>query len=149
MGKFVNTDWRVVVITDSGTADLSNHSFGVDTPSEKEQVDVSGFSPTGTREFLPGVEDQTITIRLLQDFGSSSVHATLNPIYTSGSACVVWVQPDSDAGTSDTNPIYGGSAHLYTYNASGGGELNSRAEVEAVFKPADGSLFSWGTAPPS
>lgn len=149
MGKFLNTDWKVVIVSSSGTADLSNHAFGVDTPSEKEQVDVSGFNPDGVREFLPGLEDQTLTVKFLQDFGSASVHATLNPIYTSGSACVVWVQPDSDAGTSDTNPIYGGSANLYSYDGAGGGELNSRSEIEAVFKPANGAAFTWGTTAPS
>lgn len=143
MGKFVNTDVKVVV----GTTDLSDHAFNVDTPSEKEQVDVSGFSPTGTREFLPGLADQTIEVQFLQDFGSNSVHAVLNPLYTSGTQFVVFVQPDSDAGTSDVNPVYGGTATLYSYNGLSGG-LNERSEVTATFKPASGSTFSWGTVAP-
>ena len=52
MAKFLLTDVRVVV----NGRDLSDHAVSVDTPSSKEQVDVSGFSPTGTREFLPGLE---------------------------------------------------------------------------------------------
>jgi hypothetical protein len=143
MSKYLNVDVKVVV----GTADLSDHAFRVDTPSEKEQVDVSGFSPNGTREFLPGLADQTITIGFLQDFGSGSVHSVLEPLYTSGSTFPIFVQPDSDAGTSTTNPIYGGSATLYSYNGLNG-ELNARGEVEGVFKPAPNSLFSWGTVAP-
>lgn len=128
-----------------GTVDLSNHAFNVDTPQEKEQVDVSGFG--GTREFLPGIEDATLTIQFLQDFGSNSVHATLYPIYTSGSAVAVYVQPVSTDGTSATNPLFGGSANLYTYNG-GAATLNQRQEITAEFKPAPNSLFSWGTVSP-
>ena len=51
MSKFLLNDVRVVV----NSVNLSDHAFNIDTPSEKEQVDVSGFSPTGTREFLPGL----------------------------------------------------------------------------------------------
>lgn len=141
MGKYINTDVKVVV----NSVDLSNHAFGVDTPSEKEQIDVSGFSPTGTREFLPGLADQTIEVRFLQDFGTNSVHQTLNPLYTSGTTFVVSVQPDSDTGTSATNPVYGGTAVLYSYNGLSG-ELNARGEITATFKPAPNSLFAWGTA---
>lgn len=140
MGKYLLTNAKVVV----GTADLSDHAFGLDTPETKEQVDVSGFSPSATREFLPGIADQTLEIRFLQDFGSNSIHNTLEPLYTSGSAFVVYVQPDKTAGTSDTNPIYGGSANLYDYNGLSG-ELNARGEITATFKPAPGSKFSWGT----
>jgi len=141
VGKYINTDVKVVV----NSVDLSNHAFGVDTPSEKEQIDVSGFSPTGTREFLPGLADQTIEVRFLQDFGTNSVHQTLNPLYTSGTTFVVSVQPDSDTGTSATNPVYGGTAVLYSYNGLSG-ELNARGEITATFKPAPNSLFAWGTA---
>ena len=103
------------------------------------------MSVSGTREFLPGLADQTIEVRFLQDFGTNSVHQTLNPLYTSGTTFVVSVQPDSDTGTSATNPVYGGTAVLYSYNGLSG-ELNARGEITATFKPAPNSLFAWGTA---
>ncbi len=143
MAKYINTDVKVVV----NNRNLSDHAFRVSTPSEKEQVDVSGFSSTGTREFLPGVADQTIEVSFLQDFGTSSVHATLEPLYTGGSVFPLFVQPDSDIGTSATNPIFGGTASLFTYNGLDG-ELNGRGEVTATFKPAAGSRFAWGTVAP-
>ncbi len=143
MGKRLNTDVKVVV----GTVDLSSHADSVDTPSEKEQVDVSGFNANGTREFLPGLADQTITVQFLQDFGSGSVHATLYPLYTGGSAFAIFVQPDSSDGTSATNPVYGGSANLYSYNGLNGA-LNDVGKTEAIFKPANGSSFTWGTVAP-
>lgn len=143
MSKFIFTDGKVMV----NGRDLSDHAFRISTPDEKEQVDVSGFSATGTREYLPGLADQTIEVSFLQDFGTNSVHQTLQPLYSSGTAFAMFVQPDSDAGTSAANPLYGGSASLYSYNGLDG-ELNSRGEVVATFRPAPLSSFSWGTTAP-
>ena len=143
MAKYINTDVKVVV----NGRNLSDHAFRVSTPAEKEQVDVSGFSTTGTREFLPGVADQTIEVSFLQDFGTNSVHQTLEPLFTGGSVFPIYVVPDSDTGTSASNPLFGGTASLYTYNGLDG-ELNARGEVTATFKPAAGSRFAWGTVAP-
>ena len=139
MTKFVSTDWRVVV----NNVDLSNHAFNVDAPQVKDQIDVSGFG--GSREFLPGQEDATLTIQFLNDFGTGSVHMTLSPLFTSGSSFPVYVQPDNGGGTSPSNPIFGGTASLFTYNG-GQATLNQRAELTAEFKPAPNSTFAWGTA---
>lgn len=141
--KFLLGDVKVVV----NNVALSDHAFNVDTPSTKEQVDVSGFSPTGARESLPGQEDQTITIQFLQDFAAAKVHATLEPLYSSGSAFPLYLQPVSAAGTSATNPIFGGTASLYSYNGLSGA-LSARAEMTAEFKPAGGARFTWGTTAP-
>lgn len=145
MSKFLNTSDKVVI----GTTDLSDHAFRLDTPQTKEQVDVSGFSNTLTREFLAGLEDATITIGFLQDFGTNSVHSVLYPLYDSGSVFPMYVQPDGRGGTTGqgTNPIFGGSAILFDYNGLSG-ELNARGEIEATFKPAPNSRFSWGTVTP-
>jgi len=143
MGKMLLTDVKVFV----AGVDLSDHAFGVDTPSEREQVDVSGFNPAGTREFLPGLADETIEVRFEQDFGPGKVHQTLQPLYASGSAFLIYVQPDSDTPGGAANPYFGGSATLFTYNGLSG-ELNARAELTATFKPAPGSHFAWGTAVP-
>ena len=141
-GKFVSTDWRVVV----NQKDFSDHAFNVDAPQEKEQIDVSGFG--GSREFLPGLEDSTLTVQFLNDFGTvNPVHATLYALYSSGTSFPVYVQPFNGGtmSTADaTNPLFGGTAILYSYNG-GNATLNQRAEVTAEFKPAPNSTFAWGT----
>ena len=139
MPKFISTDWKVVV----NSVDLSDHAFDVAIANEKDQVDVSGFSPTGTREFLPGIQDQTITISFLQDFASAKVHATIWPLYEGGSSFPILVQPDSDAGTSSTNPTYSGTASIYSYPTSG--TLNERSEAVMEFKPAPNARFDWSS----
>ncbi len=143
MAKFLTTDVKVVV----ASVVLSDHAFNVDTPSTKNQEDVSGFSPTGAREFLPGQEDQTITVQFLQDFAAAKVHATLNQLYEGGTPFPIYLQPVSALGTSATNPIFGGTALLYDYNGLSGA-LSARAEITATFKPASGSRFTWGTVAP-
>jgi hypothetical protein len=139
MPKFISTDWKVVV----NSVNLSDHAFDVQIGDEKEQVDVSGFSPTGRREFLPGIQDQTITVSFLNDYGNGSVHQTIWPLYEGGSSFPILVQPDSDAGTSSTNPYYFGTANVFSYPPSA--TLNERAEVVVEFKPAPNSLFDWSS----
>lgn len=139
MGKFISDNWKVMV----NGHDLSAYADQIDTPQEKEQIDVSGFG--GTREFLPGQEDATLTIEFLSAFGSNEPHDVLYTLYSSGSHFPVYVQPDADAGTSATNPIYGGTACLYQYNG-GAASLNDVAKFSVDFKPAPNSSFAWGTA---
>jgi len=137
VSKTLATKWKVTV----AGVDLSDHAFDVAVADEKDQVDVSGFSAAGTREYLPGLKDQTITIQFLQDRAAASVHATIYPFYNSGSATTCVVVPLSDVGTSATNPAYGGSANVYSYPAQA--TLNEREEVTVAFRPAPGANWVW------
>lgn len=143
MSKFLLKDVKVMV----GTVDLSSHAFNVDTPGTKEQVDVSGFSPTGGREFLPGLADESIVIQFENDFAAASVHATLEPIYRNGTTTLVYVVPTS-AAVSATNPAFGGQGVLFDYNGLSGA-LNARSETTATFKPAPGGTFQWAATAPT
>lgn len=141
MPKYLLTNALVQV---NGT-DLSTFAFSLDTPDEREQVDVSGFSETGTQEFLPGQRSQTITVGFLQAFGASEPHRVLQPLYESGSAFSLLVRPDKTAAAGPGNPSFGGTASLFAYNGLAGA-LNARGEIEATFRPATGGGFAWGTA---
>jgi len=140
---FLVGDVRVLL----NNVELGDQAFSIDVPMERDQVDVSTFSPTGARSFLPGVKDQTITIGFRQNYASGKVHQTIWPLYDGGSTFPLYVWPDSDSGTSATNPVVGGTASVYSYNGLSG-ELNDSADIEVEFKPAPGSNFRWGTAIP-
>lgn len=140
---FLAGDVRVVV----NSVDLSAEAFSVDTPMEKDQVDVSTFNPQGTRSFLPGVADQTLTIGFRQNFANGKVHQTIYPLFYGGSQFPIYVVPDSDTGTAATNPVFGGSAICLSYNGLGA-ELNDSVDIEVEFKPAPGASLRWGTAWP-
>jgi hypothetical protein len=141
MPKFLLTKAKVMV----NSVDLSNFAFSLDTPETKEQVDVSGFNAAGTREYLPGQSDQTITVQFLQGFGTAEPHRVLQPLYASGSAFPISIMADSAAAPSAANPTFGGTATLYDYNGMSG-QLNARGEMTATFRPTGSAGFQWGTS---
>jgi hypothetical protein len=140
VAKKLATDWKVVV----GSTALSGWAFNVDIADEKERVEVSGFSPLGAREYLPGLADQAVEVSFRMDYASGGPHQTIYPLYSGGSVFKFWVQPDSDAGTSSTNPWYGGTASVFSYPV--GAALNEAEEITVTFSPAPSSSFVWGTA---
>lgn len=142
-GKYINTQWKVVV----GTTDLSDHAFDVQIGDESEKVEVSGFSAARTREYLQGLRDQNVTVQFRNDFGSNSVFHTLEPLYSGGSAFDFYVQPFSSLGTSyPLNPLYGGTAQLFSFPV--GAALNEVGEITVEFAPSSNSTFQWGTVAP-
>lgn len=140
MAKKLATDWKIVV----GAVQLSGWGFDVQISDEKEKVDVSGFSPLGAKEFLPGVAEQGVDVSFRMDYAAGGPHQTIYPLYAGGSVFKFWVQPDSDAGTSGTNPWYGGTASCFSYPV--GASLNEGEEITVNFAPAPNSSFVWGTA---
>jgi hypothetical protein len=140
VAKFAATRWKVVV----NNVDLSTWAFDVQVADEKEKLEVSGFSATGAREYVQGTAEQEIEISFRWDYAAGGPHQTNYPLYTGGSVFKVWVQPDSVAGTSSTNPWYGGTGSLYSYPM--GATLNEVVEYTLSYSPAPNSAFSWGTA---
>lgn len=140
MAKFIATDVQVLV----NSVDLSDHAFSVETPSEKEQIDVSGFNASGTKEFLQGQKEESVTIQFLQDFASAKVHQTLEPLYRLGTTHPLSLLPDSDTAVSAANPRLSGSVQLLSYNGLSA-ELGQRAEISATFTPATVAGLAWGT----
>ncbi len=137
MSKFLLEDCYVEI----DGVDLSDHAFNIDTPSERERVEVSGFNPNGNREFLAGLREDSVTVQFLQDFAASEVHATLWPIYNTRDTVYLRVRPTSSA-ASATNPELHGNVQLLSYNGLSGA-LNERSEMSVTFTPADGEGLIW------
>jgi hypothetical protein len=142
MAKGAATDWKVV----ANNVNLSGWSFDVSIDDTKDRLEVSGFSPTATREYVPGLAEQTVTVQMRNDMATGGPFATLRPLYEGGSAFPFFVQRDSDAGTSATNMISGGSASLFSFPMQA--TLNEVEEVTYEFAPAANARFSWGTVAP-
>lgn len=142
MSKAAATDWKVVV----NNVNLSNWTFDVQIEDTKDKLETSGFSPTGARDYVPGLREQTVTIQVRHDQATGGPWATVRPLYEGGSAFPFFVQRDSDAGTSATNMIYGGTASVFSFPVSA--TLNEVEETEYEFSPAAGAVFSWGTVAP-
>ena len=140
MAKFAATDVYVLL----NSQNISDWCFSVDLPDSKEQIDVSGFNPTGGMEFVPGQRDQQITLGILQDFGATQIHQLLKPLYENNTEFSIEVRPTS-AARSATNPWFGGSANLYEYDGLNA-QLNSRAEIQAVIRPSSNHTWAWATS---
>jgi hypothetical protein len=140
MAKYLLTDGYVSI----NSVDLSDHAHTLDTPQEKERVDVSGFNSTGAKEFLPGSKDESATIGLRQDFASAKVHVTLEPLFRNNSTFPFEIRPTSGA-VSATNPRFWGTASLFTYNGLTG-EISGVGEVTAELRPATSTGFAWATS---
>lgn len=140
MPKYILTDGYVEI----NTVDLSDHAHGLDTPQEKERIDVSGFNSAGTKEFLPGSKEESATIQLRQSFTTNKVHQTLEPLFRNGTAFGFSIR--SSSGTvSAQNPRFWGTASLFTYNGLSG-DINSVGEVVAELRPATSTGFVWATS---
>lgn len=136
------TDWKVVV---AGT-NLSAWAHNVSIDDTKDKLEASGFSPTGARTYVQGSREQTVTVQFRNDMAAGGPFAVIRPLYEGGSVFAFFVQRDSDAGTSSSNLIYGGSASCYGLPVEA--SLNEVEELEIEFSPATNSSFSWGTVAP-
>lgn len=139
MARFANTDIYVEV----DGHDLSSWAFSVDTPSERERLDASGFNSTGAKTFLAGAKEDSVTVQFRQDFASGGPHDVLSDIYQNQSTVTLEIRPTSGA-VSSTNPALQGNVQLLSYNGLSG-DLNSVSEFSVTFTPADASGIVWSS----
>lgn len=98
MAKFVSTDYSISV---NGT-DFSSSIAALTLDITAEEQDTTAFGST-YRTRIAGLKDASVSIDFHQDFGASSVDATLFPLL--GSNATVVVLPTSGT-VSATNPSY-------------------------------------------
>jgi hypothetical protein len=91
-----------VGITINGT-ELSDRSNSVEVNYEVESVEVTAFG--GNRSFVGGLQNNTCTVELMQDFAAANVEATIFPLV--GTQTTITFEPIKSAGSpSATNPTY-------------------------------------------
>ena len=96
MAKFVATDYRITI---NGT-DFSSSLAAVTLDVSAAEQEVTAFGDTFVQR-ISGLKDASISLDFHQDFGASSVDATLYPLL--GQQATVVVKPTSDA-IGSTNP---------------------------------------------
>ena len=100
------------------TTDLSNWARSVEFSSEHDRVDVSGFNPTGAREYLAGATDQSVTVEFFNGYGTGEPHPILYPIHKNRTTVAFAWRQDQTAAVGVTNPELRGNVQLLTYNPS-------------------------------
>lgn len=136
MAKFVATDYNITI---NGT-DFSSSLAAATLDISAAEQEVTAFGDTYVQR-VSGLKDASISLDFHQDFGASSVDATLFPLL--GSNATVVITPTSGA-TSATNPAYSGVFLCTEYSpyASSVGDL---ASLSVSWPLADGTITR-GTA---
>jgi hypothetical protein len=121
--------------------DLSNFARSVELSSEHERVDVSGFNPTGSNEYLAGTTEQSVTVEFYGSYGAGEVHSVLYPLHKNRTTCAFKWLPDGTAAISATNPELRGNCQVLTYSpGSTRGEADTY-EVEFTASDPAGLAF--------
>jgi hypothetical protein len=124
MAKDVLTQASVLV----NAVDLSSHASSVSMEDTADEVEVTGFSTSDYRDFIPGLKDGNITVSFFNDHASGSVADTLQPLYTSGGTFPLRIKPDI-AGTI----AYTMTARLYS-NPLLNGSVGDANTIDVTFR---------------
>ena len=84
-----------------GGVELADRSNRVEVNYEIESVEVTAFG--GNRSFVGGLQNNTCTVELMQDFAATETEATIFPLV--GTQVTLVFKPTSDAVGAD-NPSY-------------------------------------------
>ena len=84
-----------------GGVELADRSNSVEVNYEIESVEVTAFG--GNRSFVGGLQNNTCTVELMQDFAATETEATIFPLV--GTQLTLIFKPTSDAVGAD-NPSY-------------------------------------------
>jgi hypothetical protein len=136
MAKFAATDYKISV---AGT-DFSTNLNSVELAQEADDLETTAFGQ-GWRTRIGGLYNATVTLNFMQDFGSGSVDAVLNPLL--GSIATVIIQ--SATGTvSATQPKYTATCLVTQYSpfASSVGDIATLS----VSWPVSGTVTRGTTA---
>ena len=107
MAKFAATDYKVTV---NGT-NLSTNLNSVELSIEADDLETTAFGGEW-RTRVGGLKSGSVTLSFLQDFGASSVDATLFPLFNT--LATVVITPTSST-VSSTNPSYTAVALVNQY----------------------------------
>lgn len=119
MAKFAATDYFVSV---NGT-DFSQNLNSVELAIEADDLETTAFGQ-GFRTRIGGLQQASLTLNFMQDFGAGSVDAVLSPLLAT--LATVIIRPTSSA-VSATNPAYTMTALVTQYSpfASSVGDIAS------------------------
>jgi len=119
MAKFAATDYFVSV---AGT-NFSQNLNSVELAIEADDLETTAFGQ-GFRTRIGGLQQASLTLNFMQDFGAGSVDAVLSPLLAT--LATVIIRPTSSA-VSSTNPSYTMTALVTQYSpfASSVGDLAS------------------------
>lgn len=136
MAKLVTNSYTITV---NGT-DFSDHLAACEFSISVDEQETTAFG-SGYRSRIGSLKDASVTLSWHQDFGASSVDATLFPLL--GSYATVVAKPTSGS-VSSTNPSYTGVFLVSQYTPVSG-NVGDLATFDTTWNIASGSVVR-GTA---
>lgn len=123
--------------------DLSDHVQKVVLEDLRAQVDITAMGATNLT-YTKGLGDGKATVTFFQDFASSKVHATLQPLIGSSTGFSVEVRPVNGA-RSATNPAFLMTSLLFNY-AMLNGQVGAASTMDAEFVNASQTGITYPTS---
>jgi hypothetical protein len=139
VAKYVMTNAYLAI---NGTA-ISDHASSLALEDSAEEIDFTSFSANGYREIGAGLKDATITATLFSDFAAASVHAIIQPLYSTGGTFSVEIRP-INATVTATNPKATMTARIFSYSGISGA-VGEAATMDVAFRNAGTAGLVWGT----
>ena len=130
MAQIVLTNPSITI----GGVDLSDHINNITLETKYDIVETTTFGSTAKTR-VAGLADNQISIDFMQDFGSSSVEATIYPLL--GTTTSIVVKPVAGTTTS-TNPQYTVSALVADWTPLKGGV--GQLATASVTWPVSGAI---------
>ena len=113
--------------------DLSDHVRSVTVDAGQNMADDTAMGDAFVSN-TAGLATWSVSVEFLQDYASSKVDATLEPLLGIGNTAALVVKPTSGS-VSSTNPSYSGTSILESYNPIGG-SVGDQAMASATFQSA-------------
>ena len=113
--------------------DLSDHVRSVTIDAGQNMADHTAMGDAFVSN-TAGLATWSVSVEFLQDYASSKVDATLEPLLGIGTTAALVVKPTSGS-VSSTNPSYSGTGILESYNPIGG-SVGDQAMASATFQSA-------------
>ena len=130
MATFVLYDASVSI----GGVDLSDHVRSVTVDAGQNMADDTAMGDAFVSN-APGLATWSISVEFLQDYASSKVDATLEPLLGVGVTPPTIIVKPTSGSVSSTNPSYTGSGVLESYNPIGG-TVGDQSMASATFQSA-------------
>lgn len=130
MAKFV---MKNATVTINGT-DLSTYVAEATVEVRQPEVDTTAYG-TGSRTYVSGIKEGTVTLSLHQDFAASTTNAVINPLLGSYATVVI-------SGTFGGNATSGTAVCYVNAVNPIGGAIGDLA-VQSVSWPTHGTVTGW------
>jgi hypothetical protein len=137
MAKFVSNDFNIFL----NDVDLSTSIASATLDISREEQITTAFGQTSVTR-IGGLQDASLTLEFMQDFGAAGVDSTLFPLL--GTVVSFKIKPTSGA-ISATNPEYSGELLVNSYSPfdSASGEL----ATFSITLPVSGDITRTEVAP--